>query len=240
MEISKSFLREASEILGKSKGGLTGYQIINYFQKKSYELDVDIPYSENPLPKELPNKRTALYKNLEKFSPKQQYAILKELCEDEKFEDNFKVRDLKIKLITRYSKLAETHNPKFDITSLELDEKHWLSDYPKAYKHYQLALEKYRNSVYERNLLDDLRLSIELLLKNILKNNKSLENQIREIGSYQKEKGSSPEIRNMLTKLIDYYTKYQNNYVKHSDEVKLDEIEFIMELSESFMRHLTK
>ena len=238
MEISKSFLQEASELLGKSKGGLTGYQIINYFRKKSYELNVDIPYSETPLPKELPNKRTALYKNLEKFSPKQQYAIIKELCENEQFVDNFSVRDLKIKLITRYSQLAESHEPKFEITKVE--EKHWLSDYSKAHKHYQLALEKYRNSIYERNLLDDLRLSIEFLLKSILGNNKSLENQISEIGKYQKEKGSSPEVRNMLTKLIDYYTKYQNNYVKHDDEVKLDEIELIMELSESFMKHLIK
>jgi len=44
----------------------------------------------------------------------------------------------------------------------------------------------------------------------------------------------------MLVKLIDYYAKYQNSYVKHDDSVIEEEIEFLLEISSSFMKHLVR
>jgi hypothetical protein len=113
-----------------------------------------------------------------------------------------------------------------------------LKAYPKAAKQYQLALNKLNESKHERNLLDDLRLSLEILIKCILNNNKSLENQIDEIGSYLKSKGTSAELRNMFITLIKYYCKYQNNYIKHDDLVKPSEIELIVNLSGAFISFL--
>jgi hypothetical protein len=115
-----------------------------------------------------------------------------------------------------------------------------LKEYPSSLKSFKQALHKYERRVYERNILDDLRLSLEDLLKQILKNNKSLENQLPEIGKFQKEKGTSSEIINMLQKLINYYSQYQNNYVKHSDKVKADEIEFVINLTSTFMKFIAK
>jgi hypothetical protein len=43
--------------------------------------------------------------------------------------------------------------------------------------------------VFLRNVLDDMRLSLELLLKAVLGNDKSLENQIPQLGGFIKEKG---------------------------------------------------
>ena len=117
---------------------------------------------------------------------------------------------------------------------------HWLSKYPEILKQYNSGIEKYKNRVYERNLLDDMRLTLELLLKAILGNQKSLENQLPEIGKYQKEKGLSTEFTSMFNKLLDYYSKYQNNYVKHNDKVISREVEFIIELTTLFMRNLIK
>ena len=51
----------------------------------------------------------------------------------------------------------------------------WLRKYPKVYDNFKSALEKYQNKVYQRNLIDDLRLALELLLKIILRNKKRLE-----------------------------------------------------------------
>jgi hypothetical protein len=48
---------------------------------------------------------------------------------------------------------------------------------------------------------------------------KSLENQIPFVGSYIKDHGGSAELANMFAKLIDYYAKYQNSYIKHDDNV---------------------
>src|SRR5436190_23394752 len=95
-------------------------------------------------------------------------------------------------------------------TELIKETKHWLEKYPDAYKEYLSALKKFDNKIYERNLLDDLRLSLELLLKNILHNTKSLENQVSDLGIYLKGKSISAEVINMFNKLLDYYVKYQN------------------------------
>ena len=44
----------------------------------------------------------------------------------------------------------------------------------------------------------------------------------------------------MFLKLIDYYCKYQNFYVKHDDAVIEEEIEFIFEITSSFMKHIVR
>ena len=64
---------------------------------------------------------------------------------------------------------------------------------------------KHKAKVLERNLLDDLRLSLESLLKEILGNGKSLENQKDELGRFLKEREGSPELRNMFQSMLAYY-----------------------------------
>ena len=93
---------------------------------------------------------------------------------------------------------------------------------------------------FQRNLLDDLRLSLELLLKSIIGNNKSLENQLGDIGTFIQSKNGSKELNNMFVKLIDYYSKYNNTYVKHDDAVIENEIEIIFEMTSSFMKFLAR
>lgn len=120
--------------------------------------------------------------------------------------------------------------------SIIKETKDWLENYPVVQKLYNEAFEKHKQKIHERNALDDMRLSLEIFLKEILGNQKSLENQLSEIGKYQKEKGLSTEFVNMFNKLLDYYAKYQNNYVKHNDAVNSQEIDFIIHLTTAFMR----
>lgn len=115
----------------------------------------------------------------------------------------------------------------------------WLILYPKVQKSFKSALEKYQNKIYQRNLVDDLRLSLELLIKKILNNRKkSLENQREPLSGYLEKKNVPKELKNMYWKLIDYYAKYQNNYAKHEDKVDSSEIEFVIYLTGTFMRFL--
>ena len=88
---------------------------------------------------------------------------------------------------------------------------------------------------YERNTLDDMRLSLELFLKQKLGNNQSLENQIKHIGQYQKEKGRSAEFTNMFRSLLDYYSKYQNEHVKHDDNINQGEVDVVIKLTSDFI-----
>jgi hypothetical protein len=110
-----------------------------------------------------------------------------------------------------------------------------LSKFPDAGKSLQDALDKLNEGKYERNLLDDLRLCLETLLKLKLNNEKSLDNQLESIGKYLKDSGVSAEVRNMFVKVIEYYAKYQNEYVKHNDAVKQTEIELMINLTSSMI-----
>jgi hypothetical protein len=113
-----------------------------------------------------------------------------------------------------------------------------LEAYPEVLKLYKQALSDFSSGKNERHILDDLRLSIEAFLRKLLGNEKSLENQIAPLGQYQKEKGVSPEISNTFQRLIDLFGKYNNTYVKHNDKVKANEIEFIINLVNTFFRFL--
>lgn len=113
-----------------------------------------------------------------------------------------------------------------------------LANSPKAKSIYDSALDKYNRGENARNVLDDMRLSLETHLKKILNNDKSLENQLSEVGKYIQEKGLSKELANMFKTLLDYYAKYQNTYVKHNDAVKEKEVDFIIQQTSSFIRML--
>jgi hypothetical protein len=235
-----AFINHAADILGETDSGLRGSEIAKHCLTYSIEFNIDIPYPNYPFPKDLPNKRTALRDNLRAFSADQQFRIIKELCELEQFKENKNVRDLKIKLISRYASFASAgQNEKINEALIE-ETKHWLSDYPESLKLYQEALTKFENKIFQRNLLDDLRLSLEKLLQEILGNSKSLENQPAEIGSFIKDRNGSKELNNMFVKLIDYYSKYHNTYVKHDDAVIENEIEIIFEITCSFMKFIIR
>lgn len=238
--IAPEFINFASVILGSTDQGLSGSKIAEICSAYAFDFNVQIPYPNYPFPADLPNKRTALKANINAFSPEQQFRILRDLCDHEHFKNNVKVRDLKIKLLARYGNYNSGGGVKEVNEALIEETKNWLSEYPSSLKLYQEAISKYDNQIFQRNLLDDLRLSLELLLKAILRNNKSIENQLGDIGSFIQSKNGSKELTNMFVKLIDYYTKYNNTYVKHDDAIIENEIEFIFEMTSSFMKFLAR
>lgn len=238
--IPTTFINFSADTLGSTAQGLSGSKIAELCSAYAIDFNVTIPFPEYPFPSELPNKRTALRENLKAFSPEQQYKVIKELCDLDQFKENNDVKDLKIKLITRYGQLGNGQGKNEVNEALIEETKHWLQTYPDSLKLYQEALSKFDNQVFQRNLLDDLRLSLELLLKSIIGNNKSLENQLGDIGTFIQSKNGSKELNNMFVKLIDYYSKYNNTYVKHDDAVIENEIEIIFEMTSSFMKFLAR
>ncbi len=41
-------------------------------------------------------------------------------------------------------------------------------------------------------------------------------------------------------KLLDYYSKYQNSYVKHDSAVNASEMDFVFEITSAFMKQLVR
>jgi len=239
-EMPPTFVSHAADILADSTNGLTGPQFVKVTTAYSVQWNVPIPHPMYPF--EAANKRTALYENLMAFSPTQRYQIFRELCDHPKIleRDRPAAETLKRMLVARYGHLAD------EALGSELDEaliertQHFLGPFPEALSLFEQAVQKHANGLFLRNVLDDLRLALELLLKSLLCNRKSLENQLSSLGTFIKQRGGSTELANMFVKLIEYYTKYQNSYVKHDDSIIEEEVEFIFELTASFMKHLVR
>ena len=227
-------------MLGDTHSGLSGSNIAKVMRGYGLEMGVNVPHPNYPF--EAPNKRTALLENLQPFCGSQQHRIIRELCDHHALPlvRNPERERIKVQLATTYADFAAT--PAVGKVSEEVIEntRHWLDGYPEARDVYVSAAAKYGAGVFTRNLLDDLRVALELLLKDLLANGKSLENQVPALGAYIKARGGSPQLGNMFAKLVDYYCTYQNSYIKHGDAVKEPEIEFILELTSAFMKHVIR
>ena len=118
---------------------------------------------------------------------------------------------------------------------------YWIENFPKAKARFEIAVEYYNSKGDLRDSVDNLRLSLEMLLKELLQNEKSLENQISNISEYQASLGIGKEIRNTFQKTLEYYNKFQNRNVKHNvDLTNIHEVEFIFGLTMLFIRMLIK
>jgi len=237
--IPVTFLSHAAGILAHPNSGMSGSTIVNAFNAYALDFDKNIPYPKYPF--DAPNKRTAFLENLEAFEPKQQYRIIKELCDHRSFgfQNSDERKALKVQLATKYHQFAELGENEINETLIE-QTRHWLEDYPESLSLFNEALQKYDSGVFNRNVLDDIRLSLEKLLRKITGVDKSMEHQIKPVGAFIKGKGGSKELANMFMKLLDYYGNYQNEYVKHDDAVIEEEIEIIFEITASFMKHLVR
>ena len=239
-KIPAQFLQYATDILGDTSYGLSGSEIVRATVSYAVKCNVNIPHAVYPF--QALNKRTALYENLSEFDGPQQYQIIHELCDRHSISASQleKQKQLRILLAERYDHLASEVKTSEISEPLIEETKHWLDGYPEVFTLYNNALTKYKAGVFHRNLLDDLRLSLEKLLRSVFGNKKSLENQKHLIGDYIRARGGSPEFVNMFVKLVDYYAKYHNTYVKHDDAIIEEEIEFIFEITSSFMKHLIR
>jgi len=74
----------------------------------------------------------------------------------------------------------------------------------------------------------------------IFNNHKNLENQIQFLSPFIKQHGFSPELFNMFLKLVYYYTIYQNTFIKNDAAIIEEVVEFVFEITSSFMKHFVR
>ena len=108
-KIDDAFISYSSDILADTNRGLSGAQIVKYYNSYAVDFGVNIPVTSPDFGKFgsiIPNKRTAMYKNLREFNGSQQFIIIKDLCELPLFKDNKEVQELRKKLFARFSRFA--------------------------------------------------------------------------------------------------------------------------------------
>ena len=123
---------------------------------------------------------------------------------------------------------------------LVFDNINWLNKYPKSKEHFSKAIKLDIVEENYRAIVDELRLSLELLLQQLFLNKKSLENQKNNLGKYFKENNISNEINSMYIKLFDLYALYNNHNAKHNDEIDMLEINYIIYLTGTFISLLVQ
>lgn len=118
----------------------------------------------------------------------------------------------------------------------------WLAAYPEVEKPFHEALRMYaaKETLKYRNLLDNLRFSLEQMLRAVLGNQKSLENQKLEALKWLANHQIHAHITNMYNDLITRFASYQNDAVKHSERYSATEIEFMIYLTGAFLRFLVQ
>jgi tetratricopeptide (TPR) repeat protein len=117
-----------------------------------------------------------------------------------------------------------------------------LIKYPDANKAFNDAIRKYKenNPENNRNLLDDLRVSLEQILRNILKNKTMLEKQTPALTKWLEAKNINEQtIKNVCSLHIISYTNLQNEAVKHKIGIFTPpEIEYLIYQTGLFLRFL--
>ena len=119
-KIDDVFLTHAADILADTNTGLTGSEIVKFCNSYATDFNVNIPITSSnfgSFGSVVPNKRTALYKNLVAFNACQQFKIIKELSELDKFANNEDVKKLKAQLYERFGRFDISATPSKESTA---------------------------------------------------------------------------------------------------------------------------
>ncbi|MDP3637841.1 MAG: hypothetical protein Q8R51_10705, partial [Azonexus sp.] len=125
--IPTAFVSHAATEL--TNNGLSGPKLVEILCAYAVDFSVDIPHARYPF--DAGNKRTALLENLMRFAPKQQYQIIRELCDRLNPDGSIAALvTLKMKLLTEYQKFADQDNASPLHATLVQETRHWLADHP--------------------------------------------------------------------------------------------------------------
>lgn len=115
-----------------------------------------------------------------------------------------------------------------------------LTPHDKPLELYSKAITDLLSGQNYRNALDNLRLSVELLLKTILSNERSLEKQDEKLKEYLGKSGVDSSIIGIAANDLKALTRYFNEHVKHNDDVVTNEIDFVVYAASNLIHVLLK
>lgn len=110
-----------------------------------------------------------------------------------------------------------------------------LSSHTQPFELYKKAIDGFQKQQDYRHAMDDLRLSLELLLKEVLLKDKSLEKQDKFLSAYLGRGGISTEIIAGITEEMKALGRYFNEHEKHKDDIKINEIDCVVRWASNIM-----
>lgn len=113
-----------------------------------------------------------------------------------------------------------------------------LSSDSKVRKSYNDAIEKIAEGRYSRNSVDDIRVALEIYLKEVLGNNQPLEKQTTDLKQFYRQKKMSGELISMHTQSLNNLCNFFNNHAKHDYNVKSEEVDSAIGYANQIMKSL--
>ncbi|MGT2926383.1 hypothetical protein [Streptococcus cuniculipharyngis] len=209
----------------------SGREIKQHFADYSVKRNLEIDFPSMKKGESKSNYSERLFRYLD--GEEQAGLIVYLTQQNEALKEKEIVQKALYQLAETYGIITETVEEQKCLTEIE----YLLADYPGSLDFWKKAMSHYQAFQY-RESLDNARLCLELLLKSLLVNEKSLENQRKPLGGWLKEQGVPKEISNMIWERIDYYAASQNNHVKHKKikelTKKLTEIEVCLIRDETY------
>ena len=113
-----------------------------------------------------------------------------------------------------------------------------LSSDSKVRKSYNDAIEKIAEGRYSRNSVDDIRVALEMYLKEVLGNNQPLEKQTTNLKQFYRQKKMSGELISMHTQSLNNLCNFFNNHAKHDYNIKSEEVDVAIGYANQIMKSL--
>lgn len=265
----KCFYERYIQITSKIIGEGINFEEVSYKAQLILGKSSPLTYTSAPISDILNPMSKMLKQEIFNFGNEKLYSTLKELSNGEHLLEfleiieliiNFYEQEKNDEIILEFNDVAFMANKsirlvydkgyKFYPANIEIFDKkliddvlEFLQNYPEAHQEFSQALKFLLENKY-RVAIESTRKALEFFLKRLLKNEKSLENQIgnkKKDGELFKYLGNSiyQEIKTMLDELIKNYAKLNNEYVKHgTKEFNRYEVEFLFYLVGNFIRLL--
>lgn len=212
------------------KDNFTMADILSLTNTFAVGKDIEVKYSIAP---QFMNKQNVAQQNLSTFSIPQTIQFLTEIVDSETGYQSMQLADLLKELVSKFPNHAIAKDREAVGKMKTRFEKYPQVAEAWAKAGFQLSVRNYREAV------DNCRLALELLLKLLFNNEKSLENQKAAINDLLSEQPQ--EFTNMLISQIRSYEVLQNQHFKHNlpdmDEM---EVRYIFNTTYLIMDYLEK
>ena len=115
-----------------------------------------------------------------------------------------------------------------------------LESHPKSQCLYDEAVHNINAGGSNRSTLDNIRLSMEQYLQEVIGNKNVLENQEKPLKQFLKSKGATTEVVTSITQFLHSFYKYQDNNVKHDSNVKKEDVDYFLDMANAIINPLAE
>lgn len=172
------------------------------------------------------------------FDDVEQAALISYLAEqDERLKQSEVVQKALYRLANSHGVITLTVKEQQQATEIE----NLLDDFPGCLDLWKKSQSHYQSFQY-RESLDNARLGLELFLKSLLGNSRSLENQREHLARWLGERNVPNEIGTMVWNSIAKYCRVQNEHIKHDipTELTANEVTLILDQTYAILKYLVK